>query len=336
MILGAAAGRGPSPLRLFAACLALGCVVAGLHLLRPALVARADLAVYDRLLTAAPRRAASDRVALVVVDERSLGEAGRWPWPRDRVAGLLDRVRALGAAAIGLDILFAEPDSGGDAPRDAGQAPGLGPGRDARGARARALRHRLRLHVRPARRPPVPPALDRPGARRRRGRPGPGAASVGSPVQPRPARGGGRLVRLHERVAGRGRDSPAHAPDHRARRRDVPEPRARHRSHGPRRAAARDRGLDGGVAGSLARRSRDSPRRRRERARALPRSGGDLPALLGRRRAAGPGAGRRARGPDRVRGRGRPRAWRRGCDAARHVPPRRRGPRDRGRQPPPG
>ena len=125
MILGAAAGRGPSPLRLFAACLALGCVVAGLHLLRPALVARADLAVYDRLLTAAPRRAASDRVALVVVDERSLGEAGRWPWPRDRVAGLLDRVRALGAAAIGLDILFAEPDSGGDAPRQAGQAPGL-------------------------------------------------------------------------------------------------------------------------------------------------------------------------------------------------------------------
>ena len=75
MILGAAAGRGPSPLRLLAACLALGCVVAGLHLLRPPLVARADLAVYDRLLTATPRRAASDRVALVVVDERSLGEA---------------------------------------------------------------------------------------------------------------------------------------------------------------------------------------------------------------------------------------------------------------------
>ena len=127
MILGAAAGRGPSPLRLVAACLALGSVVAGLHLLRPALLARADLAVYDRLLTASALRAPSGRVALVEIDERSLAEAGRWPWPRDRVAGLLDRVRTLGAAAVGLDILFAEPDSGGDAPRGAGQAPGESP-----------------------------------------------------------------------------------------------------------------------------------------------------------------------------------------------------------------
>ncbi len=127
MILGAAAGRRPSPLRLLAACLALGCVVAGLHLLRPALLARADLAVYDRLLTASPHRAPSGRVVLVEVDERSLAEAGRWPWPRDRVAGLLDRVRTLGAAAVGLDILFAEPDSGGDAPRGVGQAPGESP-----------------------------------------------------------------------------------------------------------------------------------------------------------------------------------------------------------------
>ena len=82
-----------------------------------------------------------------------------------------------GAAAVGLDIVFAEPDSGGDAPRGAGQAggravPALGPGRGARGgARARALRDRLRLHVRPARRPPVPSSLDRPGARRARGAP---------------------------------------------------------------------------------------------------------------------------------------------------------------------
>ena len=134
MILGAAAGRGPSPLRLLAACLALGFAVVGLHLLRPALLARADLAVYDRLLTASSPRAASGRVALVVVDERSLGEGGRWPWPRDRVAELLDRVGSLGAAAIGLDILFAEPDSGGDAPRAAGTAAGGVPALSARDA----------------------------------------------------------------------------------------------------------------------------------------------------------------------------------------------------------
>ncbi len=73
-------------------------------------------------------------MALVVVDERSLGEGGRWPWPRDRVAELLDRVGSLGAAAIGLDILFAEPDSGGDAPRAAGTAAGGAPALSARDA----------------------------------------------------------------------------------------------------------------------------------------------------------------------------------------------------------
>jgi adenylate cyclase len=111
MILGAAAARGPSVLRLLALCLALGCAVAALHLLRPGLLARIDLAVYDRLLAASPLRAPSGRVVLVEIDERSLVGAGRWPWPRDRVASLLDRVLALGAVAVGVDVLFAEPDS---------------------------------------------------------------------------------------------------------------------------------------------------------------------------------------------------------------------------------
>jgi CHASE2 domain-containing sensor protein len=120
MILGAAAGRGPSPLRLLGACLGLAALLAALHLWRPALLSRADLAVYDWLAVATPLRPPSGRVALVEVDERSLTEAGRWPWPRDRVAALLDRIRALGAASIGLDILFAEADSSGDGGSAAG------------------------------------------------------------------------------------------------------------------------------------------------------------------------------------------------------------------------
>ncbi len=123
MILGAAAGRGPSPLRLLAACLALGCLVVALHLLRPELLVRLDLAVYDRLVSASRLQAHSGRVTLVAIDERTLAEAGRWPWPRDRVAALLDRVRSLGAAAIGLDVLFAEPDAAGEVSAGSGGAP---------------------------------------------------------------------------------------------------------------------------------------------------------------------------------------------------------------------
>jgi adenylate cyclase len=141
MILGAAAGPGPSRLRLLGACLGLAALLAGLHLWRPALLSRADLAVYDWLVVAAPLRPPSGRVALVEIDERSLAEAGRWPWPRDRVAALLDRIRGLGAASIGVDILFAEADSGGEggvagptsagtvlSPRDAALEAALGRG----------------------------------------------------------------------------------------------------------------------------------------------------------------------------------------------------------------
>ena len=118
MILGAAAGRRPSRLRLVAACLLVACAVGGLHVFRPGLLARIDLAVYDRLLAAVPLRPPSDRVAVVEVDERSLAEVGRWPWPRDRVARLLDRLRELGAAAVGLDVIFPEPEAAGRRRRD--------------------------------------------------------------------------------------------------------------------------------------------------------------------------------------------------------------------------
>jgi adenylate cyclase len=132
MILSAAASRGPSALWLLAACLLLACVVAGLHVLRPTLLARVDLAVYDLVLGATPLRAPSGRVVLVEVDERSLTEAGRWPWPRDRVASLLDRLRALGAAAVGLDVIFAEPDAAGEAGAAPAQASGGSPTLSAR------------------------------------------------------------------------------------------------------------------------------------------------------------------------------------------------------------
>ncbi|MBN9316670.1 MAG: adenylate/guanylate cyclase domain-containing protein [Devosia sp.] len=57
-----------------------------------------------------PRPAGDFPVHVIDIDERSLAELGQWPWPRDRLATLTDRLTELGAAAIGFDILFAEPD----------------------------------------------------------------------------------------------------------------------------------------------------------------------------------------------------------------------------------
>ena len=66
--------------------------------------------VYDSFLRSAPRHPESGRVAIVDLDEASLERLGQWPWPRYRIARLLERIREDGATAVGLDMVFAEPD----------------------------------------------------------------------------------------------------------------------------------------------------------------------------------------------------------------------------------
>jgi adenylate cyclase len=53
---------------------------------------------------------AGGETVIAVVDEKSLSELGRWPWPRTTIARLLDQLKASGAKAIGFDIVFSEPD----------------------------------------------------------------------------------------------------------------------------------------------------------------------------------------------------------------------------------
>jgi adenylate cyclase len=49
-------------------------------------------------------------VRFVDLDDESLSRLGQWPWPRIKVAELVDRLKQAGAASIALDIVFSEPD----------------------------------------------------------------------------------------------------------------------------------------------------------------------------------------------------------------------------------
>ena len=49
-----------------------------------------------------------DPVVIIDIDDRSLAEIGQWPWPRNQLANLTNQAYA--AAALGFDIVFAEPD----------------------------------------------------------------------------------------------------------------------------------------------------------------------------------------------------------------------------------
>jgi len=48
---------------------------------------------------------------IVTIDEKSLSELGRWPWPRTTIAELTEKLKEQGAKAVGFDIVFAEPDN---------------------------------------------------------------------------------------------------------------------------------------------------------------------------------------------------------------------------------
>ncbi|MEQ1771526.1 MAG: CHASE2 domain-containing protein, partial [Devosia sp.] len=74
----------------------------------PVLVAREI--TFDLYQRAVPRTGPEGPVRVVDIDERSLAEVGQWPWPRDKLALLTERLARLGAAAIGYDVLFPESD----------------------------------------------------------------------------------------------------------------------------------------------------------------------------------------------------------------------------------
>jgi adenylate cyclase len=49
-------------------------------------------------------------VAIVFIDDKSLKEQGRWPWPRAKLASLVEHLKQLGAVAVAFDIIFPEPE----------------------------------------------------------------------------------------------------------------------------------------------------------------------------------------------------------------------------------
>lgn len=95
---------------LLLAGLAVTAAVTGLYLARPVWLEFQDGRLYDAMLTRERPTVRSGLPIVVDIDEASLAEHGQWPWPRYRVALLLGRLRNGGIAAVGLDIVFAEPD----------------------------------------------------------------------------------------------------------------------------------------------------------------------------------------------------------------------------------
>lgn len=72
--------------------------------------AAARQSLFDSYQHVVPRNRLTQPVTIVEIDERSLKAVGQWPWPRDVLALLIDKIAAHRPLAIGLDLYMPELD----------------------------------------------------------------------------------------------------------------------------------------------------------------------------------------------------------------------------------
>jgi adenylate cyclase len=70
-----------------------------------------ELKTYDLRFRSRGQLHPSTPVVMALIDEKSLDAEGRWPWPRSKIATLVNLLSRDGAKVIGFDIGFLEPDA---------------------------------------------------------------------------------------------------------------------------------------------------------------------------------------------------------------------------------
>lgn len=81
------------------------------------LLEQLDAIAYDSRLRLTQPGGRDERIAIIDIDEASLAELGRWPWPRQRLAKLVDRLfDDYQIRLLAFDVVFAEADDSSGLP----------------------------------------------------------------------------------------------------------------------------------------------------------------------------------------------------------------------------
>ena len=96
--------------RVLGAGLSMTGVMLVVFALRPVVLEQLEWRLLDWRFQLRGEQVPESPVAIVGIDAKSVEELGRWPWPRDVMGDLIDRLGASGAVAIGLDVTFSEPE----------------------------------------------------------------------------------------------------------------------------------------------------------------------------------------------------------------------------------
>jgi adenylate cyclase len=74
-------------------------------------ITQLDNIMYDARLQLTMPRGVDERIVILDIDEKSLQEVARWPWPRDVMAGLVEKLFGkYQVAIVAFDVVFAEAD----------------------------------------------------------------------------------------------------------------------------------------------------------------------------------------------------------------------------------
>ncbi|MDI6642245.1 MAG: CHASE2 domain-containing protein, partial [Elusimicrobiota bacterium] len=65
-----------------------------------------EFKLYDLRAKLRTAKKPSERIVIVTIDDYSIANIGRWPWPRAIIAGLLETISQFEPEVIGLNILF--------------------------------------------------------------------------------------------------------------------------------------------------------------------------------------------------------------------------------------
>ena len=75
------------------------------------IITQLDNIVYDARLQLTMPRGVDERIVILDIDEKSLQEVARWPWPRDIMADLIEKLFGkYEVAIVAFDVVFAEAD----------------------------------------------------------------------------------------------------------------------------------------------------------------------------------------------------------------------------------
>ncbi|MBI5345171.1 MAG: adenylate/guanylate cyclase domain-containing protein [Deltaproteobacteria bacterium] len=76
---------------------------------KPAFLVNTNLRAQDEMFSLRGAYRTPDEVVIVAIDEKSVNELGRWPWPRQKTARLIEMLRP--AKAVAVDIVFSEAEN---------------------------------------------------------------------------------------------------------------------------------------------------------------------------------------------------------------------------------